>query len=259
MPLSPSVSCRVMRHLAVTGSTNADLAKLALSESETPEGFVLLADRQTAGKGRQGRSWTAPPDSGLTFSVLFRPAIPPLQAATFPLVVGFAVAEAVQPLVPEAKVALKWPNDLQINGKKLCGILCEMRADGDKVRHLIAGIGLNVNLDPETLPPETASIATSLRAATGRSFDRMEVLTCILSSLAAAYTRWLSNGFADLLPDLLKRDALLGKRITVDRGTGPVSGTATGIAPDGALLLARDDGTVESVYSGDAHIRRDAI
>ena len=90
MPLSPSVSCRVMRHLAVTGSTNADLAKLALSESETPEGFVLLADRQTAGKGRQGRSWTAPPDSGLTFSVLFRPAIPPLQAATFPLVVGFA-------------------------------------------------------------------------------------------------------------------------------------------------------------------------
>ena len=258
MPPLPSVHCRVMRHLPVTGSTNADLAKLALSESETPEGFVFLADRQTAGKGRQGRSWTAPPDSGLTFSVLFRPAISPLRASTFPLVVGLAVAEAVQPLVPETKVALKWPNDLQISGKKLCGVLCEMRADGDAVRHLIAGIGLNVNLDPEALPPETAAIATSLRAATGRAFDRMDVLSRILASLDTAYTRWLADGFADLLPDLLPRDALLGKRITVDRGSGPVSGTAAGIAPDGALILAHDDGTVESVYSGDAHIRRDA-
>ncbi len=246
------------RHVAETGSTNADLARLADSDPSLPDGLVLLADVQTAGKGRQGRSWTSPPLSGLTFSVLLKPAVPPLRASTLPLVVGLAVARAVESLVPACGVGLKWPNDLQIKGRKLCGILCEMRAVGDTVRHIVTGIGINVNLPADAMPPDIAAIATSLQIAAGHPFDREEVLGTILRSLEETYCRWLDNGFPTLLEDIARHDILRGQPIAIDRGAGLLSGTAAGIAADGALLVRRADGVLESVYSGDAHLRKNA-
>ena len=245
---------RIIRQVESTGSTNADLARMATEDPTFPNGFVLIADRQTAGKGRQGRSWTSPPLSGLTFSVLLKPDVPPLRASTLPLVVGLAVAQAVARLVPNCSVGLKWPNDIQIGGRKLCGILCEMRAEGEHVRHIVAGIGINVNLSVTDMPPEIAAIATSLSIAAGHTFDRLKVLDEILASLDTVYRRWLSEGFAALLPDIAAFDILRDSPVTIDRGSGAFTGIACGIAPDGALLVRHDDGTVEPVYSGDAHI-----
>ena len=246
---------RTRRHVDATGSTNIDLAQLANQDPTLPDGFVLLADVQTAGKGRQGRVWTSPPLSGLTFSVLLKPSIPPLRASTLPLVVGLAVAQAVSCFVPKCRVGLKWPNDIQIDGRKLCGILCEMRAEGEHVRHIVAGIGLNVNLSVTDMPPEIAAVATTLSIAAGHTFDKGEVLDAILSSLDRAYRQWLDEGFASLLPAIAAFDVLRGRPVTIERGSTTLHGIACGIAPDGALLVRRDDGTVEPVYSGDAHVR----
>lgn len=239
-----------------TASTNADLAALAHDNPDLGEGYVLVAATQTAGKGRQGRSWTSLKGTGLYFSLLLKPGIAPLRASTLPIVVGYGVAMAVRKLIPESNAKLKWPNDIQIDGRKLCGILCEMHSRGESVDHIIAGVGINVNLDVDDLPPETASIATSLSAVLGRRLDMDDVLARILESIGKAYEAWLIDGFEAIRGGVMSIDALYGQHITVDRGAGPISGTASGIAPDGALLLVRDDGGVESIYSGDAHLRR---
>ena len=264
---------RIVHHVGATGSTNADLARLANEDPALPDGFVLLADIQTAGKGRQGRAWTSPPLSGLTFSVLLKPDVPPLRASTLPLVVGLAVAQAVarllsgeskikgrrstadsrQPIAGQ-RVGLKWPNDIQIDGRKLCGILCEMRAEGEHVRHIVAGIGLNVNLSVTDMPPEIAAIATSLSIAAGRDFDRQEVLDEILDLLDTVYSRWQTQGFDSLHSEISQFDILRGKPVTIERGASILTGIANGIAPDGALLVLKSDGTIEPVYSGDAHL-----
>ena len=244
---------RDFRHVEQTGSTNADMLR-ALAEGAS-EGTVILAERQTEGHGRQGRSWVSPAGAGLTFSVLFRPGgVAPADAATFPLVVGCAVARAAQSFLPEARVMLKWPNDLQIAGRKLCGILCQMQTTADGPA-MVAGIGINVNLDPADLPPETAAIATSLRAAAGAPLDRAEVLSRILLALEEDYERWLARGLSAFADDFAARDALRGREIAVEEGRATLCGVADGINPDGSLRLRLADGTVESIYSGDAHVR----
>ncbi len=263
---------RIIRRVEATGSTNADLGRMANEDPSLPDGFVLVADVQTAGKGRQGRSWASPPLSGLTFSVLLKPDVPPLRASTLPLVIGLSVARAVARLLAECRsggpddagpshalrrrhtIGLKWPNDIQIDGRKLCGILCEMRAEGDRVRHIVAGIGINVNLSVTDMPPEIAAMATSLSIAAGHSFDREEVLNAILLSLEETYLRWLTQGFDSLRQEISKFDILRGNPVTIERGANTLSGMASGIAPDGALMVLKSDGTTEPVYSGDAHI-----
>ena len=234
-----------------TGSTNADLVRAA--REGAPEGTVLRAEAQSAGRGRQGRAWVSGKGDGLYFSVLLRPSVEPVVAATLPLAVGLAVAEAVEPLVGE-RVEVKWPNDLLVGGRKICGILCEMEAGDGGVRHVVAGIGLNVNLDVARLPADVAPVATSMRAVAGRAFEARAVLDAVLASLDGVYSAWLSGGLGVLLPRLRKRDALLGRKVSMGLCGTPVEGVAAGIASSGALLLRKSDGTVEEVFSGEAHI-----
>lgn len=244
---------RDFRPVERTGSTNDDLLRAAAVGA--PEGTVVLAEEQAAGRGRQGRSWVSPTGTGLTFSVLFRPkGLAPADAATFPLVVGCAVARAAQSFLPSARVMLKWPNDLQVAGRKLCGILCQMQGTPEGPA-IIAGIGLNVNLDVADLPPEVAAIATSLRAAAGVPLDRAGVLADVLLALEEDYRRWLTNGLAAFAEDFAAHDALRGREIAVEEGRSTLRGVADGINPDGSLRLRLSDGAVESVYSGDAHVR----
>ena len=248
---------RELRLLDKTGSTSTDLGKAAVEGA--PDGTVIHAEMQQAGRGRQGRRWVSPRGTGLYMSVLFRPDLEPAAAATLPLMIGCAVAEAVQPYLGEKRVMLKWPNDLQIDGRKLCGIICEMkmRDGGKKVDHIIAGIGVNVNLQLSDLDAETASIATSLAIAAGKTFEREEIFAAILLSIEKSYRLWLKEGFAPFPARIAGRDALAGKTIYVDRGKGPVvSGVADGVFPDGSLRLRLPDGTFEPVYSGDAHLVR---
>ena len=254
--MRPTFIGHAFRRVESAGSTNADLARMALEDPELPDGFVLLADKQTAGKGRQGRSWSSPPGSGLTFSVLLKPGVTPLRASTLPLAAGLAVARAVEGLVPGGGVGLKWPNDLHAGGRKLCGILCEMRAEGDVVRHVIAGMGINVNLAAEEMPPEIAAVATSLQILAGRKFDRDEVLSAILLSFDETYGTWWSAGFPALLGEIGRYDIMRGRPVAVECGSRRIEGVAAGMADDGALLVRHADGSIEPVYSGDAHVSR---
>lgn len=242
---------RDCRFVAETGSTNRDVAELA--QGGAAEGAVVAAGAQTSGRGRMARAWYSPPDVNLYFSLLLRPAVEPGRAASLPLVMGLAVAEALAALAPEIRPLIKWPNDILINGRKVCGILCEMQAETDCVRHIIPGVGVNVNLTREQLPAELLARATSLRIESGRAFSRAAVLAAILNRFEPLYDRWCAEGFGPLIAAVAARDALLGNVVTLEQGGRRLEGRAAGLLPDGALLLETADGRVP-IYSGEAHI-----
>ncbi|MDD5707688.1 MAG: biotin--[acetyl-CoA-carboxylase] ligase, partial [Kiritimatiellae bacterium] len=131
---------RELHYLTVTSSTNRDLTRLA--EAGAPEGTVVVAECQQAGRGRMTRGWFSPPGGGLYFSVLLRPEIEPARATSLPLIVGLAVARTVERCVPGLRAEVKWPNDILVEGRKICGILCELQAESDRIHHIVAGIGI---------------------------------------------------------------------------------------------------------------------
>ncbi|MBP5509283.1 MAG: biotin--[acetyl-CoA-carboxylase] ligase [Kiritimatiellae bacterium] len=243
---------RDLRYCESTGSTNRDCEKLA-SEGAS-EGVVVVAETQTAGRGRQTREWFSPKGVNLYFSLLLRPEVELSRAASLPLVAGLAVAEAIESVCPELAPRIKWPNDILIARRKICGILCEMQAESARVLSIITGIGINVNLRTESLPDELRPRATSLCMETGRCFDRADVLATILNRFEPLYTRWQSEGLAPLLPGIRERDLLCGTTVGIDRLGDIVTGIAAGIQEDGALRLQTADGIIP-VYSGEAHLR----
>lgn len=218
--------------LTETGSTNDRARELALRGA--PHGTVVLAEHQTAGRGRQGRRWSAPPGRALTLSVLVRAER--TRTELLPLAVALAVCEACE-AVAEVRCEVKWPNDVWIEGQKAAGILIESRPqDG----WAIVGIGLNVDTAAEELEPELREIATSLRIATGAPVDRGRALDALFERLAA----WIDALRAPerVLAAFRERDALYGKRIAWTQGGQPLSGEAQGIEEDGALVVFTDDG-----------------
>lgn len=239
--------------LATTPSTNAQLAKM--SAQGAANGTVLVAETQTAGRGRMARAWHSPPGLGLYFSILLKPEVAISEVTTLPLVVGLAVVEAIIPYLPNCRPLLKWPNDILIANRKPCGILCEMTSSAGNTPNLIVGIGLNVNAAPDDFPPDIAKRATSLRICAGHRIPREQLLADILFGLEKGFKKWQINGFTPFLPRLHQLDALYGREITVERAAGAViSGVASGICEDGSLHLTLPDGSFEKVYSGDAHI-----
>jgi BirA family transcriptional regulator, biotin operon repressor / biotin---[acetyl-CoA-carboxylase] ligase len=241
-------------YLATTPSTNAVLAKLAVQGA--PEGTVVVAEQQGAGRGRMTRGWFSPPGVGLYLSILLRPIVEVARVTSLPLAIGLAVADALAPHLPAGEPRVKWPNDIWIDGRKVCGILCELQAEMDGVHHVIAGIGINVNLEARALPAELQSIATSLKMATGKTVSRADLLAALLEQVERDYTAWLRHGLKPFLERLRARDALLGRTITVERTGGTLTGVADGVNPDGSLRLRLAEGRIESICSGDAHIRR---
>lgn len=235
-----------------TDSTSRQLGLLA--EKGAPEGTVVVADEQTAGRGRMARAWFSPAGINLYFSILLRPRVPPAAAATLPLFVGWGVARALESMLPGLVARIKWPNDILVHGRKICGILCEMQAEADCVQHVIVGLGVNVNLTASDMPAEIVRLATSLRMVSGDMWSRPALLAAILNTVEPAYLRWCSEGLTPFLDDLRTRDALVGRRVTLEQIGRQLAGRAVGIAPDGALLLETDDGQVVPIVSGDVHI-----
>ncbi|UBU14628.1 biotin--[acetyl-CoA-carboxylase] ligase [Nonomuraea gerenzanensis] len=214
-----------------TGSTNADLA--AAARDGAPEGAVLIAEAQQEGRGRLGRTWSAPARSGLTFSILLRPAVPPLAQGWLPLLYGVAAASAVRRLA-EVEVRLKWPNDLLIGERKLAGVLAERVDDA-----VVVGMGLNVTLRPDELPTETA---TSLSIAEGACLDRDPLLRAVLREVEVHYREWAeAKGDADasgLRAAYLAASATVGRQVRVELPDGhALTGLATGIDASGHLRL----------------------
>ena len=242
---------RNCRYVENTDSTNHDVARLAMDGMA--EGLMVVAEQQGAGKGRMARVWFSPPEVNLYFSLLLRPAVELSRAASLPLLMGLAVAEALSGLAPEIQPEVKWPNDILLKGRKLCGILCEMHVETDRVGAIIAGVGVNVNLTEEMLPDELRKRATSLRIATGSVFARAQVLSAIINCFEPYYDQWRLEGFAPFVQLLAERDALYGKQVTLEQGGRRLTGKMQGVQADGALLLATAQG-LECVYSGEAHI-----
>lgn len=235
--------------LAETDSTNSDAARAG--RAGAPEGTVVIADSQRRGRGRLGRSWASPPGVNLYCSVLLRPRLPAEESALLPLVAGIAVAEAVDGST-ESRAGLKWPNDVVVGGRKIAGILCEMEVDGG-AHFVVVGMGVNLNGDRESFPPEIRPLATSALLETGRPVERARFAADLLSALDARYEGFLHDGFSALLPAWSERDVLRGCRVSVRVGEEVVEGVATGITERGRLRVESTSGARE-IVAGDVTV-----
>jgi BirA family biotin operon repressor/biotin-[acetyl-CoA-carboxylase] ligase len=234
--------------LAVTDGTNR--VAMEMAENGAKHGTVVVADEQTAGRGRMGRRWVSPPGKNLYVSLLLRPSVPTVDAPRLALVAGVAIADAVEALGVPA--SLKWPNDLYCGGRKAAGILAEMVSDPGGVRHVVIGVGLNVNVEEGDFPPELRGAATSLRICAGRAFRRVDVLTRMLDAFGTRYAEFIGGGFAALRAGWDRRDFLRGRRIHLRWQGGEGWGTADGLDADGALRFLPDAGpAIASVHSGE--------
>jgi BirA family transcriptional regulator, biotin operon repressor / biotin---[acetyl-CoA-carboxylase] ligase len=235
-----------VHHFETLDSTN-NLAK-ELAAREAPEGTVVIAETQTGGRGRLGREWNSPPGVGLYVSVVLRPMLPPMELPQITLTAAVAVVRATQRVTGVAP-GIKWPNDLLLGGKKLGGILTEMETESDRIRHVVIGLGLNVN--NSDFPPELAGLATSLAQTVGVTFSRVDLLKAWLEEFEALYERFLNQGFPEILQEWKRYTVTLGRAVTVRQGPREISGQAVDVAPDGALLIHTPGGEVVRVTSGE--------
>jgi len=234
-------------HFFTTDSTNR--VAMDLGFAGEPEGTVVMAEAQTAGRGRVGRGWHSEKGMGLYFTVLLRPKLAPAQAPLLTILAGVSAHTAIAAqtgLVPE----LKWPNDLLLNGKKLGGILTEMHAEPNAVRFVIVGIGINVN--QEKFPTELGSIATSIRKESGRMSYRLELLVRLLAQFESDYNRLLREGPSFVVERFESVSSFAkGRRVRVDTGAEWYTGVTAGLSPEGLLLVSRDNGALTTVIAGD--------
>lgn len=240
-----------VRFLKETESTNRDVD--AAAQAGAAEGLLIMADSQTAGRGRMTRTWFSPPGANLYFSLLLRPDVDLAVAPSLPLVVGLAVAEAIVACAPALLPKIKWPNDILVNGKKICGILCELQTKQGNMDYIVVGIGVNVNLTADQIPVELHERATSVLIENGEPLKREQLLAAILNRLEPIYDNWRAFGFKPLVQNINALDALRGVSIRVDHAGSPLEGIASGIQDDGSLLLQTTKGPVP-IYSGEAHI-----
>ncbi len=214
-----------------------------------PEGAAVIAEEQTAGRGRLGRFWHSPPDSGIWLSLILRPPIPIAQAPQLTLMASVGVTRALN-RETGLRVRIKWPNDLLIRGKKVCGILTELRGEQDRVHYVVLGIGINVNVAEAMWPAELKGKVTSLSAEAGRTFRRVPLIAAILEELEQTYAAYLSRGFAAVRGAWEELSGVIGHLVTARTPEGLRSGVVRGLKEDGALLLETEEGLI-SVYSAE--------
>src|SRR5438128_5500787 len=245
--LKGSMFGKRIHHFFRTDSTNR--VAMELGYANEPEGAVVLAEEQTAGRGRAGRSWHSERGTGIYVTLLLRPKISPVQAPLLTMMAGLSVRAAIQAQTTLA-VDLKWPNDLLLGGKKLGGILTEMYAEPSQVRFVILGIGINVN--QEKFPSELASLATSLRVQTGRAQSRMELLVRLLREFENDYNRFLREGAASVTQRFEAVSSYArGKRANGTIGMENYYGVTAGLSPEGLLRVEREGGSTVTVIAGD--------
>jgi BirA family biotin operon repressor/biotin-[acetyl-CoA-carboxylase] ligase len=224
---------------------------MEMAASGSPEGTVVIAETQTGGKGRLGRKWISP-KGNLYVSVILRPDVPLQKAPLITLMGAVAVATAIRTTCG-LEAGIKWPNDILVAGKKVSGLLTEMSAEQDRVRHTVLGIGVDVNMELETLPSEVRALVTTLAAASGRTIDRTVLLRQLLRDLDRWYRIFLSNG-PEVLREWRSLNLTIGNRVAVSGAGETLEGLARGIDEEGRLVIGLDDGTVRTVAAGDVTI-----
>ena len=245
--LSGTPFAKHIYHFFKIDSTNN--AALQLAQQGEPHGAVVIAEEQTAGRGRAGRSWVSEKSAGIHVTVLLRPQISPVQAPLLTLVAGLASRDAI---AEESGLTtdIRWPNDILLNGKKCCGILTEMHSEPDRIHYAVVGIGINVN--QTKMPGEIAAIATSLRMETGRTHSRVMLLARLLRHLDRYYNQFIAQGAGPIVKRFAEVSSFYeGKRVRISTANETYTGTTAGLEPSGLLRVRRDDGRVEPVVAGD--------
>ncbi len=241
---------QVYQYLQTTASTNTDARALAVAGA--PHGSLVVAETQTAGRGRHDRPWLSPPGQGIYATLLLRPSgLPAAQSPLLTLLAAVAAVEAITRTVPGLVPSIKWPNDILIGGRKVAGILAEMDDGMAAAPCILLGIGINVNTPLDRLPERPIYPATSLALEAGHAVSRAALLAAWLQRVEHWLERLESGQHEALLARWTECACMTGRRVSVTRQTGVVQGIASGIDTDGALLLRTDDNHTLRILSGD--------
>lgn len=235
----------------VLGSTNLQ-AKLD-AENGAGQGALVVADMQTAGRGRRGKSWSSPPGTNLYFTLILRPKLPPDKASMMTPVMGLAVTEGIRRTCG-LEALIKWPNDVVVNGRKVCGMLAEMSIERDFIHYVVIGVGINVGL--QEFPEEIANMAASLQEECGREVPRAELLANVMRVFEEYYENFMERGNLSGLMEqynslLVNKD----REVRVLDPKGEFQGIARGVNELGELLVQRQDGSLTEVYAGEVSVR----
>lgn len=248
--IAPAVIGRQIHCFTEADSTNRIAKELALKS--VPDGTLVIADYQTAGRGRLDRRWIAPAGTSLLCSLVLHPPLELHAAGRVVMTAAVAVCRAIADICP-VEPGIKWPNDIYLNGKKVCGILSECAADGDRIAYAVVGIGINVNFDPGQMF-EISAVATSLRAACGRPVSRLLLLQRLIIHLDALYCRLRDDGFPELTDLWRQSSCILGRPVTVTGDAVALSGIARDFTADGHLLLEDAAGELHTILCGDVSL-----
>jgi BirA family biotin operon repressor/biotin-[acetyl-CoA-carboxylase] ligase len=229
-------------------STNLQACRLG-DEGEA-EGLVVIADRQTSGKGRLGRRWESPGGVNLYASILLRPPIPPFEAPRLTFLSAIAVCRTIQRCLG-LEPNTKWPNDILLNGAKVAGLLNEMSSETDQVHYVVLGVGVNLNMQADQFPTDLRYPATSLSIALGQLVSRLEFTRILLQEIDALYQIYLAQGSVPILSAWEEYCDLIGQSVYADCNDQQIEGTMVGLAEDGALLVRTTTGKIRSIYAGD--------
>lgn len=238
-------------YLEETDSTNTRAKELGAAGA--PHGTLVVAEKQNAGKGRRGRSWESPAGSSIYMTILLRPDFAPSQAPMLTLVMAHSIAGAIREQT-QAEVGIKWPNDLVVNGKKICGILTEMNAGVGRIDYVVIGVGINVNT--EGFPEEIADKATSLYLELGKKQDRAKLIAAGMQRFEEDYEKFCAAG--DLSPFVEEYNKILvncGKEVRVLEPGNEYNARSFGIDASGELQVEKADGTREAVFAGEVSVR----
>lgn len=234
-----------------TGSTNDDAFELGCSGA--PEGTVVIAEKQSSGKGRLNREWHSPAGVNILTSIILRPSFSPELGPLLPIMTGVAVAETMNMYCPE-KVHLKWPNDVLINERKVSGILAQIKMASGRIEFIVLGIGINVNMLRDQFPAEIFESATSLRDEIGKEVSRIELIIRLYENVAKWYKALVNEGFEPVKRKWLAMTPMIGKKVRVMLREEIHQGTAIGISNEGALILQTAGGKEVKISAGDATI-----
>lgn len=236
-------------------STNR--SALELAEAGCPAGLIVVAETQSGGRGRMTRSWFSPPGRNLYFSFVLRPSIEPAMVPQLALLAALSLRRALLEQCPTWPLKCKWPNDLWADGRKISGILCEMNCRDMKTSHVVVGIGVNVNVSREELPPELRDSAGSLCQLAGRALPRADILAAILNHFESDYNQWLADGGLTAFLDEWRSASVLDNcAVKVEQNGQLHQGVARGITPEGFLRLEQADGSIRTIHAGDVHVVR---
>ncbi len=231
-------------HFDELTSTNITAKELAY---DAEDGTIVIAEVQKGGRGRLGREWLSPP-GGIWMSVILKPTISLAHASRLTLVAGIAISKAMRKLGVDARI--KWPNDILVNGKKVCGILTEVNAEMELVDYIVVGIGINANVDMDEFSDDVRNVATTLMSELEEPIDRISFIQDVLFELEQEYIRFRTQPFSGILDEWISLSDTIGQQVSITTPHKILEGKAVGMTDDGALVVESSDGTREDVMAG---------